>query len=305
MSKYSDLQDPQLYSTWESYPQVNDFPAIDTAVAVKRMLMTDASQGFNREAIREVRMLRELSHPFIVKVYDFYLRGQNLFIVMETLPYDLEKLIRDSAVLLQEGHIKRYMHMILQAVAHLHVRGIVHRDIKPANLLVAPGGELKLADFGATRHVASPARRMSPEACTIWYRAPELLFGSTCYGLPSDIWSIGCVFGELLRRNALFMGEKTEISQLTKIAALMGSPSESNWPGVTSLPSYFDFAPGAVAMTMKELFVAAEPAARDLIGRMLQWCPDRRITAEEALAHPYFSTGVEMTDISKLPKRKV
>jgi len=279
------------------------FPPAGTLVAIKRLHLRESDYGFNMESIRELSLLQELRHANITAAHDAYVSGQDLCLVLEVLKNDLNKLVSHPSVLLQPGDVKSLMKMALSAVGALHDRGILHRDLKPENFLIDENGTLKLADFGGSKAIASPERRMSPEACTIWYRSPEQLFGAEDYGAAADVWSLGCIFAELLLRTPIFRCQQNStLAQMTRIFQVMGSPSESTWPGVSKLPHYLPFEP-APGMSMYQLFHSAGDAARDLVSRMLVLCPARRLTVSEALAHRYFTRELPVpTPPEKLPR---
>lgn len=172
-------------------------------------------------------------------------------------------------------------------------------DRKPGNLLIAQDGTLKLADFGLAKIYGSPDRELSHEACTLWYRAPELLYGARAYGPASDIWSMGCVFAELMLRVPLFQGT-SEIDQLAKIFACLGTPGDE-WTGVETLPRYVEF--GQWNKTpLEEIFRGAAPDALDLLKSLLVFDPLKRPTAEQVLQHPYFFNEPQPTPTASLPR---
>lgn len=123
------------------------------------MVLKDFTDGVSRESIRELKLLQEVRHPNVVSVYDSYIKHDNLYMVMEVLPNDLEKLIRDGRLTLTQAHIKTILAMILKGMAHIHFKNIMHRDLKPANVLMAPDGTMKIADFGGAKLAGSPDRR--------------------------------------------------------------------------------------------------------------------------------------------------
>jgi serine/threonine protein kinase len=164
------------------------------------------------------------------------------------------------------------------------------QDLKPQNLLIDRQGTLKLADFGLARAFGLPVRTFTHEVVTLWYRAPEILMGGRQYSTPVDIWSIACIFCEMITQKPLFPGD-SEIDQLFRIFRQLGTPTEEVWPGVTSLadykPSFPQWAPQPLTKTIKEL-KNADPQAMDLLMKMLVYEPSKRISAREALKHPYF-----------------
>ncbi len=144
------------------------------------------------------------------------------------------------------------MKCILSAVEHIHRNKIIHRDIKGANILIGNRGAVKVADFGLSRLAVGNNQDLTNRVVTLWYRAPELLLGETRYGGAIDMWSVGCLFAELLARgqtqsafphgaSALFPGNMTELDQLTKIYEICGVPTEAVWPGISKLQHYKEF----------------------------------------------------------------
>lgn len=148
---------------------------------------------------------------------------------------------------------------------------------------------LQLADFGLARAFGLPVRTFTHEVVTLWYRAPEVLLGGRQYSTPVDVWSVGCIFCEMLTSKPLFPGD-SEIDQLFRIFRQLGTPTESEWPGVTTLPDYKQSFPKwpaqSLQKTIKEL--RGDPLALDLLQKMLVYEPSKRISAREALKHPYF-----------------
>lgn len=212
-----------------------------------------------------------------------------LYLVFEYLDQDLKKYMDYAGTKLQPKLVKSYLHQLLRGIAFCHSHRILHRDLKPQNLLLDRQGVLKLADFGLARAFGVPVRTYTHEVITLWYRAPEILLGSRQYSTPVDIWSCACIFVEMLTRLPLFPGD-SEIDQLFRIFRALGTPSEASWPGVTELPDFKASFPRWVAQPLtsacKEL--SADPLALDLIEKMLVYEPAKRISARDALQHPYF-----------------
>jgi cyclin-dependent kinase 12/13 len=215
-------------------------------VALKRILMDNEKEGFPITAIREIMILKKLQHPNIVNLIEIVTskpseknknRG-NVYLVFEYMEHDLQGL-GDNKINFKVSEIKCIFHQILTGVAYMHENNIIHRDIKGANILINNKGEVKIADFGLARpYNPNPNlnKQYTNRVVTLWYRSPELLLGSQNYGPSVDIWSVGCLFSELLTGVAPFRGNEND--QLEKIFEKCGSPDESTWPGVTKLKNY-------------------------------------------------------------------
>nr|POE86354.1 cell division control protein 2 like [Quercus suber] len=144
-----------------------------------------------------------------------------------------------------------------------------------------------LADFGLARAFGIPVRTFTHEVVTLWYRAPEILLGSRHYSTPVDVWSVGCIFAEMVNQRALFPGD-SEIDELFKIFRVLGTPNDNTWPGVTSLPDYKSTFPKWPPKDLATMVPSLDSAGVDLLSKMLCFDPSRRITARSALEHEYF-----------------
>ncbi|CAG8434392.1 1977_t:CDS:2 [Ambispora gerdemannii] len=272
-------------------------------VAIKKIKLgksqAGGANGIELSAVREIKALRELHHPNVIELLDCYSYRGNLNLVLEYLDSDLEMIIKDKTVIFESGHVKSWMLMTLRGLDHIHRNWIIHRDMKPNNLLVAPDGQLKIADFGLARDYGDgQEKNMSSQVVTLWYRAPELILGTQQYGTAVDIWSVGCIFAELMLRVPLFADE-SEFVVLDKMFQALGTPSEEDWPGMSLLPKTFKF---KKYPKPPHLFQAATKAAIELIDKMLAFDPNKRVTAKEALSHTYFKAKPYPTHPSKLPK---
>jgi len=219
---------------------------------------------------------------------------------MEFLEADLELIIKDRKNVFLPADIKSWLAMMLRGLEFCHRNWILHRDLKPNNLLIAADGQLKLADFGLARDFADPGRNMTCQVITRWYRPPELLFGCRQYSSAVDMWSIGCIFAELMLRVPYLAGE-SDMDQLKTIFRALGSPTEEEWPGHTKLPDYVPLGPFP-KQQFRDLFTAASADALNILGRFLTYEPRKRISAKDALSHPYFFALPNPTHPSKLPK---
>lgn len=268
------------------------FKALDRqtnrTVAVKKIRLGKYKEGVHVTALREIKLLRELKDPNIIEMIDVYPHKRNLHLVFEFMESDLEAVIRDRNIVLSAADIKSYMLMTLKGLSHCHKKWVLHRDLKPNNLLIASDGQLKLGDFGLARIFGSPDRQFTHQVFARWYRAPELLFGSKQYGAGVDIWAAGCIFAELMLRRPFLQGS-SDIDQLGKIFAALGTPRESQWSDMTSLPDYVEFQ-HCPAPPLRSLFPMASEDTLDLLSRMLTFDPKLRISAQQAVEHRYFTT---------------
>ena len=166
----------------------------------------------------------------------------------------------------------------------------MHRDLKPENLLLAKDGAIKIADLGCARSFGVAVRLQGEEVVTRHYRAPEILLGSTQYGAPVDIWSVGAIMAEMVTGEVLFPGE-SDPDQLARICGVLGPPSELTWPGVTQLPRYPSVPQAAAPGSGLEarLGGGCDPDMVELVTRLLVLCPDTRATATTALEHATFA----------------
>ncbi|KAJ2847718.1 TFIIH complex serine/threonine-protein kinase subunit kin28, partial [Coemansia erecta] len=233
---------------------------------------------------------------------DVFSHKTNLNLVLEFLDTDLENVIKDKSLVFMPADIKSWMMMALRGLDHCHKCWLLHRDLKPNNFLIASDGQLKLADFGLAREFGDVKRAMTSQTVTRWYRAPELLMGAANYTGSIDIWAMGCIFAELLLRAPYLPGD-TDLDQLTTIFKARGTPTEDDWPGMSKLPTGFSFEKYPKP-SLADLFHGASEDTLDLMNRMLTYNPVTRITAAEALQHPYFRNFPRPTRPAKLPRPK-
>jgi len=183
--------------------------------------------------------------------------------------------------------IKSYLHQLLQGIAFCHLHRVLHRDLKPQNLLIDSKGVLKIADFGLARAFGVPIRTYTHEVVTLWYRAPEILLGGRQYAVGVDMWSIGCIFAEMVNGHALFPGD-SEIDELFKIFRLLGTPTEETWPGVSAYKDYKTTFPSWRGEGVAKVCPTLCKDGLDLLEKLLIYEPGKRISAQKALNHPYF-----------------
>ncbi|XP_054773758.1 cyclin-dependent kinase 1-like [Lytechinus pictus] len=259
-------------------------------VALKKIRLESEEEGVPSTAIREISLLRELdSHPNIVLLEDVLMEPQRLYLVFEYLTMDLKKYMESlKGKQMDPALVKSYLHQMVDGIKFCHCRRILHRDLKPQNLLIDNNGTIKLADFGLARAFGIPVRVYTHEVVTLWYRAPEVLLGATKYACPVDMWSLGCIFAEMVTKRPLFHGD-SEIDQLFRIFRTLGTPTEETWPGVTQLQDYKPTFPMWNEPNLKGAVKGMGAEGLDLLKRMLIYDPSKRITAKASMNHPYFN----------------
>ncbi len=220
-------------------------------------------------------------------MYDVVHTERKLTLVFEYLDQDLKKYL-DVCDRPDPLIVKSFLFQLLTGVAYCHHHRVLHRDLKPQNLLINREGELKLADFGLARAFGIPVRSYTHEVVTLWYRAPDVLLGSRKYSTPVDIWSIGCIFAEMVNGTPLFTGNSEE-TQLDTIFRHLGTPNETTFPEITELPDWKpDFTVYPAPASLHSLVPTLEESGVKLLQAMLTYNPALRITAQEARHHEFF-----------------
>jgi cell division cycle 2-like protein len=202
------------------------------------------------------------------------------------------------------SEIKTLLLQLVSGVSYLHDHWILHRDIKTSNLLLNNRGQLKIADFGMARYYGNPSPKLTQLVVTLWYRAPELLLGTERYGTEVDMWSVGCVFGELLSKEPLLQG-KNEVDELSKIFELCGIPTEESWPGFKRLPNARSLRlprnPVAQGSVLRAKFPFLTSKGSELLSSLLVLNPAKRPSAKEVLEHPFFAEDPRPKSTSMFP----
>uniref|UniRef100_A0A7N0RAD1 Protein kinase domain-containing protein n=1 Tax=Kalanchoe fedtschenkoi TaxID=63787 RepID=A0A7N0RAD1_KALFE len=273
-------------------------------VALKKVRFDNFQQESIRFMAREITILRRLDHPNIMKLEGVITSqmSSSIYLVFEYMEHDLSGLISSPDVKFSDAQIKCYLQQIFKALEHCHLRGVIHRDIKTSNILVNNEGVLKIADFGLANFLSARNKRpLTSRVVTLWYRPPELLLGSTNYGVSVDLWSAGCVFAELLVGKPFIKG-RTEVEQLHKIFKLCGSPPEEFW-SKSKLPHATMFKPQTpYESSLRERCKEFPGTAVDLLEALLSIEPQKRGTASSALMSGYFHTKPYASDPHSLPK---
>ncbi|KAI9874379.1 MAG: hypothetical protein M1830_009805 [Pleopsidium flavum] len=298
--------------------------ATGEVVALKKLKMDNANDGFPVTGLREIQTLMESRHQNIVNLREVVMGDDmdDIFLVMDFLEHDLKTLQEDMQEPFLPSEIKTLLLQLVSATDYLHSNWILHRDLKTSNLLMNNRGQMKVADFGMARYFGDPPPKMTQLVVTLWYRAPELLLGAETYGAEVDMWSIGCIFGELLTKEPLLQG-KNEVGQLSKVAydfplcsvsldsdhmqifELCGIPTEGNWPGFKRLPNAKSLrlprTQQNVGAVIRAKFPFLTSAGNELLTSLLALNPARRPTASEVLAHPYFKEDPKPKSTAMFP----
>jgi negative regulator of the PHO system len=266
-------------------------------VALKEIHL-DAEEGTPSTAIREISLMKELKHVNIVRLHDVIHTETKLVLIFEYCEQDLKKYMdqHGDRGALDPNTVRSFMFQLLKGTAFCHENQVLHRDLKPQNLLINRKGELKLGDFGLARAFGVPVNTFSNEVVTLWYRAPDVLLGSRTYSTSIDVWSCGCIFAEMISGSPLFRGRDNQ-DQLLHIMRIIGTPSEAQFQKICKETPEIQIKqfPRYAKMPFQQVLPKASPQAIDLLERLLKFDPAERISAADALQHPYFTTAVPPT----------
>mmetsp|Transcript_27710 Transcript_27710/g.73192 ORF Transcript_27710/g.73192 Transcript_27710/m.73192 type:complete len:328 (-) Transcript_27710:153-1136(-) len=258
--------------------------------AMKKMKLDAEEEGVPSTAIREIALLKELSHPNVVRLLDVFCKPSKLVLVFEFLENDLKKYMRALKGPLPPTTVRNFAYQLCRGVEFCHANRILHRDLKPQNLLIDGKLRLKIADFGLARAFTVPVPKYTHEVVTVWYRPPEILLGGALYSVPVDLWSVGCVVAEMATGAPLFAGD-SEIDTIFKIFQKLGTPTEQMWPGVSELPEFkatFPRWPAKSWDVIRNTKAQMGADGIDLLEKLTAYDPKKRLSARKALQHPYF-----------------
>ncbi|MCO5588925.1 hypothetical protein L7F22_042886 [Adiantum nelumboides] len=271
-------------------------------VAIKKICNVFDNKVDAKRTYRELRLLRHMDHENIIAIKDIMPPPkrhdfQDVYVAYELMDTDLNQVIRSRQALTEE-HCQYFLYQILRGLKYIHSANVLHRDLKPGNLLINANCDLKICDFGLARTMSSSdSNFMTEYVVTRWYRAPELLLNSADYTGAIDVWSVGCIYMELLNHQPLFPG-KDYVHQLRSIVELIGLPNDSDLDFVKSENArrYLRQLPRYEKQHLPEKYPKVSPLALDLVDKMLTFDSSKRISVEDALAHPYLSSLHDVSD---------
>jgi nemo like kinase len=273
-------------------------PRDSKRVALKKLPNVFQSLVSSKRVFRELKMMRFFRHENVLSCLDILQPPhidffQEIYMITELMQSDLHKIIVSPQNLSQD-HIKVFLYQILRGVKYLHSAKIIHRDIKPGNLLVNSNCVLKICDFGLARvEEEDSTKHMTQEVVTQYYRAPEILMGAKHYTTAVDMWSVGCIFGELLGRRILFQAQ-SPIQQLELITDLLGTPSVNDMKFAVEAAKRHVLARGPKTPSIAYLYTLSQSATHEAVHflcQMLTLDPEKRVNVVEALNHPYLDEG--------------
>jgi len=269
--------------------------------ANKKVVIKKISHAFDdlvdaKRILREIKLLHHCNHENVIGLCDLVNPltkedFEDVYIVLDFMETDLHKIIYSKNEL-TDDHCQYFVYQMLRGLKYIHSANILHRDMKPSNLLVNSNCDLKICDFGLARGISDVKddNDLTEYVVTRWYRAPEIMCACQDYDFQIDVWSVGCIFGELLGRKPLFPGDNY-IHQLNLIFGALGTPTDEDLDWVTNEKAlaYIKSLEHKPKIPFSQIYPDASEEALDLLEKMLTFNPHKRITIADALGHPYFA----------------
>lgn len=286
-------------------------------VAIKKLVKPFQNETYAKRAFREIRLMKMVDHKNIIGLFNLFSPAtslddfQDVYIVMELMDANLCRVI---GIDLDHDRMSYLLYQLFCGMKHLHSAGIIHRDLKPSNIVVKEDCSLKILDFGLAR-AADQTFMMTPYVVTRYYRAPEVIVGQK-YTENVDVWSVGCIFAEMVRGDILLPG-RDYIDQWNKVTQVLGTPPSDFFTRLQpSVRTYCESQPRYLGKGWTELFpddifptdspedLTKTKHARDILSKMLQIDPAKRITVNEALLHPYVNIWYDKSEVDAPPPPK-
>ena len=289
-------------------------------VAIKKITNAFDDKNDARRVLREIKMLRFFDHDNLITLLEVPKPSNpttynDIYIITDLMETDLHRVIY-SRQELTDDHIQYFIFQILRGTLFLHSANVVHRELKPANILANKNCDLKICDLGLDHGIIKDddntvqklidnpnlpveisnnmiyddsKRELTEKVIARWYRAPEIRLNPNDYTKAVDVWSIGCIFAELLGRQPLFPSDNY-LDELQKVISVLGSPSESDLEFITDekVKNFVNKLARRTKQSFSVMFPTANPVALDLLGKMLTFSPNKRYNVEQCLSHPYF-----------------
>ncbi|KAI1717374.1 protein kinase domain-containing protein [Ditylenchus destructor] len=277
-----------------TFGEVSLAKKIDTGdvVAIKRMKKKFYSweEAMN---LREVKSLKKLNHPNVIKLREVIRENDVLYFVFEFMQENLYELMKDRDRYFPENSIRNIIYQVLQGLSYMHRNGFFHRDMKPENIMCNGPELVKIADFGLAREIRSRPP-FTDYVSTRWYRAPEILLRSTSYNSPIDLWALGCIMAELYMLRPLFPGT-SELDQLFKIITILGTPPKEEWPEGYKLAAAMNFRfHQCTGVPLNSIVNTISDDGMKLMRDMMMWSPEKRPSASSSLKYAYFQVGQKL-----------
>jgi len=271
-------------------------------VAIKKISPFE-HQTYCQRTLREIRILLSLKHENIIDIRDFLCEQKvsslkDIYIVQSLMECDLHKLLRSQK--LSSDHICYFLYQILRGLKYIHSANVLHRDLKPSNILLNSNCDLKICDFGLAR-VSDPSQDhtclLTEYVATRWYRAPEVMLNAKGYSQALDVWSVGCILGEMINNKPMFPG-KHYLDQISKIQEIIGTPVRAELEFITNpkAQQYVAGLPARPPVSWEKIYPGKEPMLLDMLDKLLAFNPVSRLTVEQALAHPYLEAYYDPSD---------
>lgn len=274
-------------------------------VAIKKIAGITDSITDCRRTLREMRLLRHFNHENVISIKDVYvpagdgLNFKDVYTVSELMATDLHNIIASEQGLTGD-HCQYFTYQILRALKHIHSANVLHRDLKPSNILLNGNCDLKICDFGLARVNPEYSSNLTVYVATRWYRAPEIMLSSESgdYTRAVDMWSVGCILAEILGRRPLFPGNDL-LDQLQQVTNIIGTPTEAEIESIQNDNAKVYVRNNLMnkpRQPLSRIFRGVDPLLLDLLEKMLLFDPNKRITVEKALEHPYLARLHEPDD---------